>query len=147
MTQIDRSALVFHSTKQMFDVVNDVQFYPSFLPWCAASTVISSTPEQMVASLNLSKAGLKYDFTTRNTLIRPSEISFELVEGPFKHLFGTWSFSSLDEGACKVNLSINFEISGKIASFALAKVFTQVANTMVEAFVARADDLYGVKGF
>ena len=146
MTQIDRSALVFHSAKQMFDVVNDVQFYPEFLPWCAKSKILSTSESEMVASLSLAKAGLKYDFTTRNTLNSPEKISFELIEGPFKHLFGQWDFSPLDEDASKVNLTIDFEVSGKVAAFALSKVFTQVANTMVEAFVERANIVYGEKG-
>jgi ribosome-associated toxin RatA of RatAB toxin-antitoxin module len=142
MTQIDRSALVFHSAQQMFDVVNDVHLYPEFLPWCAGSEVVSHTPTQMVASLHLAKAGLKYTFTTRNTLSEPNKIEFELVEGPFKHLSGLWNFASLDEDACKVNLNLSFEFANKVASLAMSKVFSQVANTMVEAFVERADRLY-----
>ncbi|EPJ43795.1 MAG: cyclase/dehydrase [Osedax symbiont Rs1] len=143
MNQIDRSALVFHSAQQMFDVVNNVQYYPEFLPWCASSDVVSHSEQEMVASLHLAKAGFKYSFTTRNQLYAPSGIKFELVEGPFKHLSGQWCFESLAENACKVNLSLNFDFSGKVAAFAMAKVFAQVANTMVEAFVKRADDLYG----
>jgi ribosome-associated toxin RatA of RatAB toxin-antitoxin module len=142
MTKIDRSALVFHTTQQMFDVVNDVQFYPDFLPWCAASDVRSHSEHEMVACLYLAKAGLKYSFTTRNTLVSPTKIEFELVQGPFKHLVGQWQFAPLDETACKVNLSLNFEFSNKVASFAMEKVFTQVANTMVEAFVQRASEVY-----
>ena len=142
MTQIDRSALVFHTAQQMFDVVNDVQFYADFLPWCAASEIRSHNASEMVASLHLAKAGLKYSFTTRNRLVEPTSIEFELVEGPFKFLAGQWQFSVLDEGACKVSLSLNFEFSNKVTSFAMAKVFTQVANTMVEAFVQRAEEIY-----
>ena len=142
MTQIERSALVFHSTQQMYDVVNNVQFYPDFLPWCASSEVVSNTASEMVASLQLAIAGLKYAFTTRNTLTTPTRIEFELVEGPFRQLFGHWSFSELNAEACKVNLSLSFDFSGKIASIAMAKVFSQVANSMVEAFVQRADDIY-----
>ena len=143
MTQIDRSALVFHSVEQMFDVVNNVHLYPEFLPWCASSEIITDTPEEMVATLLLAKAGLKYSFTTCNKLQKPALIEFELVEGPFEHLSGQWKFIALNDEACKVNLSMSFDFSGKIAAFAMSKVFSQVANTMVEAFVQRADDLYG----
>jgi ribosome-associated toxin RatA of RatAB toxin-antitoxin module len=142
MTQIDRSALVFHTSQQMYDVVNDVHLYPDFLPWCASSEVLSHTEQEMVASMQLAKAGLKYSFTTRNKLMSANKIEFELVEGPFKHLFGQWDFSILSKDACKVSLILNFEFTGKFASFAMTKVFSQVANTMVEAFVQRADDLY-----
>jgi ribosome-associated toxin RatA of RatAB toxin-antitoxin module len=143
MTQIDRSALVFHSVEQMFDVVNNVHLYPEFLPWCASSEIKTDTPEEMVATLHLAKAGLKYSFTTCNTLQKPTLIEFELVEGPFEHLTGQWQFIALNDEACKVNLSMSFDFSGKIAAFAMSKVFSQVANTMVEAFVQRADELHG----
>lgn len=142
MTQINRSALVFHSTQQMFDIVNNVHLYPDFLPWCAGSEIVSHSADEMVATLQLSKAGLNYSFTTRNTLSEPSKIEFQLEEGPFKHLFGSWDFAVLDSDACKVSLALDFEFSGKVASFAMSKVFGQVANTMVEAFVQRADEIY-----
>lgn len=142
MTQIDRSALVLHSAQQMFDVVNNVHFYPDFLPWCSSSHVISHEEGEMVASLKLAKAGMHYSFTTRNKLSVPSEIQLSLEEGPFKELSGIWSFSPLSDDACKVSLKLNFEFSGKIASLAMAKVFGQIANTMVEAFVQRADEIY-----
>lgn len=145
MIQIERSALVLHSAQQMFDVVNDVHLYPEFLPWCAQSEVVSTTEHKMVASLHLAKAGLKYSFTTCNLLQMPAEIKFELVEGPFEHLSGCWNFSALNEHACKISLGMDFQFSGKIAAFAMSKVFSQVANTMVEAFVQRADDLYDNK--
>ncbi|NRA21390.1 MAG: type II toxin-antitoxin system RatA family toxin [Oceanospirillaceae bacterium] len=145
MIQIDRSALVFHSAQQMFDVVNDVHLYSEFLPWCASTEIISSTEQQMVASLQLAKAGLKYSFTTCNKLQKPSKIEFELVEGPFEHLSGHWDFIALNGEACKVKLILNFDFSGKIAAFAMSKVFSQVANTMVEAFVKRADNIYPTK--
>ncbi len=142
MTQINRSALVFHSTQQMYDVVNNVHLYPDFLPWCASSTIVSQTDQEMIATLQLSKAGLNYSFTTRNALSAGHKIEFSLEEGPFKHLFGVWEFSVLDSDACKVSLHLDFEFSGKVASFAMSKVFGQVANTMVEAFVQRADEIY-----
>ena len=142
MIQIDRSALVFHSTQQMFDVVNNVYLYADFLPWCAKTEILSNSSSEMVASLHLAKAGFKYAFTTCNTLSEPSQIRFELVDGPFKHLYGRWSFVPLDDKACKVTLNLNFEFSNKVASFTMSKVFSQVANTMVEAFVQRADSLY-----
>jgi len=142
MTQVDRSALVLHTAEQMFDLVNDVANYPEFLPWCSGSTIIESTPEVMQASLYVAKAGLKYSFTTRNALQRPGEIRMELVEGPFSSLSGVWTFTPLSEEASKVGLSLQFDFSGKLASMAMSKVFNQMAATMVDAFVSRADQVY-----
>lgn len=142
MTQVDRSALVLHTAEEMFDLINDVERYPEFLPWCASTEIISRTDDELVATLFLSKGGLKYNFTTRNQLNRPVSMTLELEEGPFSRLSGVWDFKPLSDEACKVSLSLQFEFSGKIASMAMSKVFNQVATTMVDAFVTRADQVY-----
>ncbi|MDH2432212.1 type II toxin-antitoxin system RatA family toxin [Pokkaliibacter sp. MBI-7] len=143
MTTVDRSALVMHSAASMFDIVNDVAAYPQFLPWCSATRIISVTDEEMVASVDVSKGGLKYTFTTRNRLQRPAFIQLELVEGPFRQLTGKWDFKELNEQACKVSLSLSFDFANKLAGMAMGKVFNQIATTMVEAFCKRAEVLYG----
>ncbi|MDO6563224.1 type II toxin-antitoxin system RatA family toxin [Amphritea sp. 1_MG-2023] len=143
MTQVDRSALVLHTAEQMFDLVNDVERYPDFLPWCSGSTLIESTETTMQASLRVAKAGLKYSFTTRNEMERPKVIRLELVEGPFSSLSGEWTFKPLSDEACKVSLSLSFAFAGKLTNLAMSKVFNQMAVTMVEAFVDRADKIYG----
>lgn len=142
MTQVDRSALVLHTAEEMFDLINDVERYPEFLPWCAKTEVVSRTDEELVATLFLSKGGLNYSFTTRNQLTRPTRMTLALEEGPFSNLEGVWDFKVLSDEASKVSLNLNFEFSGKIASFAMSKVFNQVATTLVDAFVERADQVY-----
>ncbi|SIS44737.1 type II toxin-antitoxin system RatA family toxin [Neptunomonas antarctica] len=143
MTQVNRSALVLHSAQQMFDIVNDVKAYPEFLPWCARTELLYEDEQKMEATLHLAKAGLKYSFTTRNHLLKPNRITLDLVEGPFSQLSGLWIFEALNEEACKVSLSLNFEFAGKLRSMAMSKVFNQVATTLVDAFVQRADKLHG----
>ncbi|BBB28407.1 type II toxin-antitoxin system RatA family toxin [Neptunomonas japonica] len=143
MTQVNRSALVLHSAQQMFDIVNDVLAYPDFLPWCAKTELLFEDEQQMEATLYLAKAGLKYSFTTHNNLARPTKIELELVEGPFSQLSGYWTFEALSDEACKVSLSLGFEFEGKLKNLAMSKVFNQVATTLVDAFVQRADAIYG----
>ena len=96
-----------------------------------------------MASVDVSKGGLKYTFTTRNRLQRPAFIQLELVEGPFRQLTGKWDFKELNEQACKVSLSLSFDFANKLAGMAMGKVFNQIATTMVEAFCKRAEVLYG----
>ncbi len=134
---------MLHTAEQMFDLVNDVESYPQFLPWCSGTTLIESTETTMQASLKVAKAGLKYSFTTRNEHERPGKIRIELVEGPFSSLSGVWLFQPLSDEACKVSLSLQFDFSGKLTSLAMGKVFNQMAVTMVDAFVSRADQIYG----
>ncbi|WP_286236670.1 type II toxin-antitoxin system RatA family toxin [Neptuniibacter halophilus] len=142
MTQVNRSALVLHTAEQMFDLIDDVERYPEFLPWCSRTEVISRSETELVATLYLAKGGLKYSFTTRNQLNRPLQMTLELEEGPFSSLSGVWDFKALSEEACKVSLNLHFEFSGKLASLAMSKVFNQVATTLVDAFVTRADQIY-----
>jgi ribosome-associated toxin RatA of RatAB toxin-antitoxin module len=142
MAQVDRSALVLHTAEQMFDLVNDVENYPQFLPWCASVDLISRTETELVATLNVSKGGLKYSFTTRNRLTRPQEMTMELVDGPFSSLSGVWTFTPLSDEASKVELNLSFDFSGKLTSLAMGRVFNQAATTMVEAFVTRSDEIY-----
>ncbi|GGO78498.1 ubiquinone-binding protein [Marinobacterium nitratireducens] len=142
MTRVERSALVFHTAEQMFELINDVRAYPQFLPWCASVDVIRDTDEELVARLHLSKAGLKYSFATRNRLEHPVKMTIELVEGPFSTLSGVWTFKPLSDEACKVSLDLSFDFTGKLTGLAMGKVFNQVATTLVDAFVTRADQIY-----
>lgn len=144
MTCINSSALVMHTAEQMFDLIDRVENYPDFLPWCSGTEVLERTEHELVATLHLSKAGFNYSFTTRNQLRRPEQMTLVLENGPFSSLSGVWDFKPLGDEACKVDFMMEFEFSGKIASLAMGKVFNQVASTMVDVFVKQADKLYGV---
>lgn len=139
MTSIQRHALVRHSARRMFDLVNDVAGYPARFPWCESSQVLEVSETHMLARLDLRVAGLRTSFTTRNTLEAPTRIGLQLVEGPFRKLAGTWHFHSLAEDACKVSLAMDFEVAGKVLGSALALGFQGVADRMVDDFCREAD--------
>ncbi len=143
MTHIERSALVMHSAQRMFDLVNDVKRYPEFLPWCIDAHIQSESDTNLVAGLTIKKGGIKQSFTTRNEKQSPDWMSMELVDGPFKKLNGLFKFQPLSDEACKVVFQLDFEVAGKILGLTLTPVFKQASNTMVDAFVKRADELYG----
>ncbi|MFA0088323.1 SRPBCC family protein [Vibrio sp. 10N.261.51.F12] len=142
MPQVKRSALVMFSADQMFNLVNDVASYQEFLPGCSGSRVLESSCVGMVASVDVSKAGISKTFTTANTLVQGSEILMELVDGPFKALKGVWSFIPLDDQACKVELKLDFEFSSKMIELAFGKIFHDVTSNMVNAFTKRAKEVY-----
>ncbi|MEH8018679.1 type II toxin-antitoxin system RatA family toxin [Rheinheimera muenzenbergensis] len=144
MPQIERSALVFYSAQQMFDLVNAVPDYPQFLPGCNSARIVSQSETEMVASLNVSKAGIGHSFTTRNTLYPNQRIVMQLVDGPFKQLQGGWEFQPLSDTACKVILKLDFEFSSKLVQFAFGKIFAELTTSMVSAFTQRAKQVYGV---
>lgn len=143
MPHISRSALVPHSARRMFDLVNDVERYPEFLPWCASAAIHDVQPDQLVAELEIARGGVRHRFTTRNALHPPERMTLSLEEGPFEHFIGEWRFSALGDDACKVELEMDFEYSGRIVRTALAPLFNRSADTMVDAFCARAQALYG----
>lgn len=140
---INRSALVMHSSTRMYDLVNDVASYPQFLPWCSSANVIERHEHFMLASLEVSKGGMKQSFTTRNEFSKDGQIHMNLVDGPFEHLRGVWEFVALKDDACKVVLNLNFALKRNIAKIAFGPVFNQAANSMVDAFCQRANDVYG----
>jgi len=145
MTSISRSALVNYSARQMFDLVNDIESYPSFMQGCTAAQVLSRSENEITGRLTLAKAGIKQTFTTRNSLHDTDSghrIGLELVEGTFKKFNAQWRFDSLSEQACKVSLEMEFSFSFGLVDFALEKLFSSSANNLVEALVNRAQQVY-----
>ena len=140
--QIDKTALVMHSAERMFRLVNDVARYPEFLPWCAHTEILEQSDEQITASMDIARSGIRQRLTTRNRLWSPEVIDITLVDGPFRSLAGRWHFKPLGANACKVILTLDFEFSGSLARMTFGQVFSHAANTMVDAFCRRADQLY-----
>lgn len=139
MPTIRRSALVEHSAARMFALVNDIAAYPRRFEWCEQAQVIESGELRMVARLDLGLGALRTWFTTENTLVPPHHIDLKLVDGPFRSLTGRWEFHSLDESACKVTLTLDFEPSVKLLGPAMALGFQALADRMVDDFVRVAD--------
>lgn len=143
MTMIQKSALVKYAAHQMFDLVENVEAYPEFLPWCAGSRVINRSDDIVEAELLIAKGGFKKSFATRNCLDRGGRITIALLNGPFNYLQGRWDFIPLREDASKISLDLEFEMSGLLANIAFGTVFNQICNTMVGSFTQRAKQVYG----
>lgn len=142
MTIVQKSALVRYSAQQMFDLVNDIEAYPQFLPWCSGSRIIKRADDVVEAELLIAKGGFKKSFSTRNRTDRGGTITVSLLDGPFSYLEGVWNFMPLREDASKISLDLEFEMSGKLASLAFGAVFNQICNTMVSSFTNRAKQIY-----
>jgi len=143
MAQISRNALVMYSCKSIFDLVNDIERYPEFLPNCSGAALLEASGDAIVGSVEIRKGPVCKSFTTRNTLEADSRISMELVDGPFKYLKGHWHFTRLEENACKVELTLEYEFSSRLIEVAFGGLFKEVANNMVLAFTQRAKAVYG----
>ncbi len=143
MTVINKSALVPYSPAQMFALVDDIEAYPEFLPWCKRARVLSRAEDEVRATIELSKGGVEKAFTTCNRIQKNKMIEMRLVEGPFRRLEGFWRFDPLGEEGCKVSLDLEFEFASRMLSMVVGPVFSQVANSLVDSFQQRAVDVYG----
>jgi ribosome-associated toxin RatA of RatAB toxin-antitoxin module len=140
---VQKSALVKFSAQQMFDLVDDIESYPQFLPWCSGTRVLKREGDIVEGQIDIAKAGFHKSFTTRNRVDRGGKIQISLLDGPFKSLEGFWSFMPLREDASKISLDLEFEIASTFASLAFGPVFNQICNTMVSSFTQRAKTVYG----
>ena len=126
----------------MYSLVDDVDSYKDFLPWCTKSEVLSLDGNEMVARLSISKGRVNNSFTTCNRRIENSSIEMNLVDGPFSHLHGFWRFEKLDDYACTVSLNLEYEYSNSIVKKVFGVVFGHIMNSIVNAFVKRAGEVY-----
>ena len=143
MAVVEKSVLITHSAQQMFDLVDRCEDYPQFLPWCSQARVEFRDEQRTVATLYISYLSVKSHFTTENEKVVAQRMTLKLVDGPFRRLEGLWSFTPLAENACKVQFRLSYEFSSKLFEKIIGPVFSQIANTFVDAFVKRADDIYG----
>jgi ribosome-associated toxin RatA of RatAB toxin-antitoxin module len=143
MKRIARSALVEHSAAEMYALVEHIEAYPEFLPWCRDARVRERAPKRTVATLAVGLKGLRYEFTTENSNRPHESIELKLREGPFRHFAAHWRFAELAPHAARIEFAMEYEFAGALVSRALGPVFEAIANTMVDAFKRRADAIHG----
>ncbi len=146
MPIIQRSAIVPHTSEEMYQLVNAIKDYPSFIPWCHDAEVHSCDEDEIRATLHFEGAGFRKSFTTCNRLQKNKMIEIRMLDGPFKHLEGFWLFESPNNEQCLIRLDLEFELANKILGLAFGSLFNQVANSLVEAFSKRAEVVYGTRG-
>ncbi len=149
MKSVHKSVLIWYSAEEMFNLVTDVDKYDQFLPWCDHAKVITQTDAGMQAEVGIAMGAVKQTFTTLNThIIQPTgrQINMKLVNGPFSKLEGTWSFTPVGDAAqraCKTELHLKYGFDNAVLAALVGPVFDKIAASMVDAFVKRADQVYG----
>jgi ribosome-associated toxin RatA of RatAB toxin-antitoxin module len=143
MSSIRRSARVPYSAEQMYALVNDIESYPQFLYWCRGARVTARSDHTIEATIDVGLAGLHKQFSTRNTLEPPTRIAVALVSGPFKRLHGEWHFTPQTPEGCEVVLELDFEPKASPFSVIFAAAFEEIARSQMNAFLKRAEVLYG----
>lgn len=140
---VSRSALLNYSAQQMYEVVERIDCYPEFLPWCESIEILDRDENQVTAKMNIAYGGLNFGFTTRNHNIPHQRIDLELVEGPFTRMKGQWKFIELSASACKTSIDMEFDFDSGLAKSVIAKVFQKIVSKQLDAFQKRAQQLYG----
>jgi len=139
MKRIARSAIVEHSAGELYALVEDIEAYPQFLPWCREARVRERSAGRTVATLAVGMKGVRCEFSTENSNRPPEAIDMRLLEGPFRRFEAHWRFHPLEARAARIEFSMTYELTGGIVARALAPLFDAIADTMVEAFKRRAD--------
>jgi ribosome-associated toxin RatA of RatAB toxin-antitoxin module len=150
MKQVKKSVLLWHTPREMYELVTQVERYPEFLPWCSKVEVLEREGDSVTARLHLAYAGVKHAFTTRNRNEEGRSVRMELVDGPFSRLDGVWEFLPLNKpgsdgepSACKIAFELNYAFSSGALEAVVSPVFDRIANTFVDSFVQRAESLHG----
>ncbi|HTH95588.1 MAG TPA: type II toxin-antitoxin system RatA family toxin [Rhodocyclaceae bacterium] len=143
MAVVEKSVLIERTPAQMFNLVDRVEEYPQFLPWCGGVDLHERSDTTTVATLHINYHGLKAHFSTANAKESPTRMDMSLRDGPFKQMDGQWRFIPLGETACKIGFRLHYEFSNRLLETALGPVFNHIANTFVESFVKRAESIYG----
>jgi ribosome-associated toxin RatA of RatAB toxin-antitoxin module len=141
MREVRRTALVAQPPERMFALINDIESYPLFLPWCTSAHVQSRTERELIASVGVRRGPLNSQFTTRNELTANRHIGMRLVSGPFKTLEGDWTFTPVDvpgQPGCRIDLVLRFAFANRLAAMVFEPLFEETAASLVDAFVARA---------
>ena len=145
MAIVEKSVLIERSAQQMFDLVENIEDYSKFLPWCARTEVGYRDPARTVATLHINYLSVRSHFTTENHKDYPTAMTIRLVDGPFRRLEGAWRFKPLTENACKIEFVLTYDFSSKMFEKVIGPVFSQITDTFVDAFVRRADTVYGAQ--
>jgi len=138
MREVKRSALIAESPERMYTLINDIERYPEFVPWCTAARVESRTESEVVATLTIKRGPLRAEFTTRNLLEPGKRVLMQFVSGPFRVLEGLWTLTPLGDLGCRVELEMRFEFANRVAGTLFAPLFEDTAASLVDAFVKRA---------
>ncbi len=144
--ELKKTVLVTHSAEQMFDLIEAAEHYPEFLPWCARAAIVRRDDDVVVADIEVAVHGVRFGFRTSNPKRRPEWMAVELESGPFRHFRGEWKLRPLAAQGCRIDFDMRYEFDHTVLGKVAAPVFDRVANTLVDAYVARADKIHGAGG-
>lgn len=146
LNSVSKLAMVPYSAEQMYALVNDVESYPQFLPWCTDARVRERTDEHLTAAISMALGKVQQSFSTENHMHPGRRIDMRLLTGPFRQLEGYWEFIPAGDDHCEVRMKIRFEFKNRMLQLTFGKLFHHIVNSLVDAFIGRAEGIYGRRG-
>ncbi len=143
MALVEKSILIMRTPEQMFALVDQVEDYPHFLPWCGGVEVLARDAEKTAARIHIDYRGIRTHFATENSKQPPHLMTLHFREGPFRRLDGCWRFTRLGDNGCKIEFRLHYEFSSRLLEKALGPLFGHIVNTFVDSFVKRAHQIHG----
>jgi ribosome-associated toxin RatA of RatAB toxin-antitoxin module len=141
--EVRRSVLVSHPVEAMFDLIEQAEHYPRFMPWCVGATILERSDDWVAAKVDFSYAQVAFSLSTRNAKRRPDWLRVRAVDGPFRRFEGDWRLTRLGDMGCRVNFDVDYELSGALLDRLARPTVEFVARTVIDAFVRRADQCCG----
>jgi len=145
MSEVRKSALVGYSAERIFDLIEGAEHYPEFLPWCADATILLRDDDVVSARITIAYHGVRFHFVTRNPKRRPEFMAIHLESGPFRHFYGEWHLASLAADACRIDFALRYEFHSAVTAKLAGPILERMANTLVDAFIKRAEQVYGTE--
>jgi ribosome-associated toxin RatA of RatAB toxin-antitoxin module len=142
--ELRKSVLVSHSAEEMFDLIEAAEHYPDFLPWCAATTIVERDDSVVVADIEIDVHGVRFGIRTRNPKRRPAWMAIQLERGPFRRFHGEWHLTPLTADGCRIEFDLRYDFDHSVVGRLASPVFDRIANTLVDAYVARADRMHAM---
>jgi ribosome-associated toxin RatA of RatAB toxin-antitoxin module len=142
MKSVRKTVIVPHSAERMYQLVDSIEDYPRFLPWCGGASTAERTPDAVIAEIHIAYRGLRQSFVTRNANRPHERIEMRFVRGPFRSLVGHWTFRQLGDAGSRIDFALDYEFASGMLEKLVGPVFTSIADSFVDAFVRRADALY-----
>ena len=138
MNFIKKSEEINVSHDLIFALINNVEDYHKFLPWCSDSKIISDTNNKMAAEIEISKNFVNWKFSTENTYSLNKRIDIKLIDGPFNHLEGYWKFKKLDNYNTTVELYLEYKFDSRMIELSIKPIFSKIMSSILDSFISEA---------
>ena len=138
MDYINKSEEINVSHELIFSLINNVEDYHTFLPWCSDSKIISDNGVKMLAEIEISKNFINWKFSTENTYDLNKKINIKLIDGPFNHLDGYWEFKKIDNYNTIVDLYLEYKFDSRLIELSIKPIFSNIMSSILDSFISEA---------